>query len=90
MVFLVILFFFGLSAGTIGKIKGGSFVLWFMIGFALPFFGTLAALFYRRDSDGLRRRCDTCAAILPITEQVCRRCGADLEFPSEALAPRPT
>ncbi|MEA2404559.1 MAG: hypothetical protein QOE08_1206, partial [Thermoleophilaceae bacterium] len=36
MTFLVIMFFFGLSAGTIGKIKGSSFLIWFLIGFALP------------------------------------------------------
>ena len=33
--YLVIMFFFGLSAGTIGKIKGSSFFIWFMIGFAV-------------------------------------------------------
>ena len=27
------LFFFGLSAGAIGKIKGSSFFLWFLVGF---------------------------------------------------------
>jgi hypothetical protein len=44
---LVILFFFGLSAAVIGKIKGSSFLLWFLIGFCLPILGTLAALLWR-------------------------------------------
>ncbi len=53
MELIPILFFFGLSAGTIGKIKGGSFFLWFLVGFALPFIGTLAALLYPQRA----RRC---------------------------------
>ena len=86
MEFIVLLFFFGLSAGTVAKIKGSSFIVWFLIGFSLPFFGTLAALFYRRERDVLRRRCDTCGTIVPITNQVCTRCGVDLEFPDEVLS----
>ena len=88
MEFLVILFFFGLSAGTIGKIKGSSFVIWFLIGFALPAIGTVAAVLHRRERDQLRRRCDFCGTIVPIEDQVCMRCGNDLDFPSEAIAPR--
>ena len=37
--FLVIAFFFGLAAGAIGKLKGSSFLLWFLIGVALPGIG---------------------------------------------------
>jgi len=83
MEFLVLMFFFGLSAGTIGKIKGSSFFIWFLIGFALPLVGTLAALFYRFEQKEPRRRCDECGFVLPITSQVCRRCGADQEYPDE-------
>ena len=36
MELLIICFFFGLSAGAIGKIKGGSFCIWFLVGFVLP------------------------------------------------------
>ena len=89
MSLLVILFFFGLSAGVIGKIKGSSFFLWFLIGFCVPFLGTLAAVFHRWERDELRRECETCGAIVPLHDQVCMRCGEDLDFPSEALAPRP-
>jgi hypothetical protein len=83
MEFLVLMFFFGLSAGTIGKIKGSSFFIWFLVGFALPVIGTIAALFYRFEKDEARRRCDECGFVMPITSQVCRRCGADQEYPSE-------
>jgi len=83
--YLIIAFFFGLSAGTIGKIKGSSFFLWFLIGAVLPVFGTLAALFYRFERDEPRRECDECGRIIPITDQVCRGCGADQELPERLL-----
>jgi hypothetical protein len=86
--FLVIMFFFGLSAATIGKIKGSSFVVWFLIGFALPVLGTLAALLYRWERYEPRRRCEECGAVVPLHDQVCMRCGRDLEWPEEAVAPR--
>ena len=83
MEFLVLMFFFGLSAGAIGKIKGSSFFIWFLIGFALPLIGTIAAIVYRYERDDPRRRCQECGFLMPITSQVCRRCGADQEYPDE-------
>ena len=79
------LFFFGLSAGTIGKIKGSSFLIWFLVGFCLPALGTLAALFARFDRSEARRSCPECNHVVPIHVQVCTRCGRDLEFPSQPL-----
>jgi hypothetical protein len=79
----------GLSAGIVAKIKGSSFFIWFLIGLCLPIIGTLAALFHRRERDELRRRCEECNAVVSITDQVCRRCGRDLDFPEEVFAPRP-
>ncbi len=84
MDFLFIAFVFGLASGTIGKLKGSSFVLWFLIGVALPGIGILAALLSRREQDEPRRRCPECGAVLPLSDQVCMRCGRDLEFPDEA------
>ena len=83
--YLVLMFFFGLSAGVIGKIKGSSFFIWFVIGAALPVLGTLAAMLYRYERNEPRRQCDECGRIMPITDQVCRRCGADQEYPSQVL-----
>jgi hypothetical protein len=83
--YLVIAFFFGLSAGAIGKIKGSSFFLWFLVGAVLPVFGTLAAIFYRYERNEPRRECDECGRIMPMTDQVCRRCGADQSMPSRLL-----
>jgi hypothetical protein len=87
--FLVIMFFCGLSAGFVGRIKGGSFPIWFLIGFALPILGTLAALLHRWEGQELRRRCEECGNVVAMHDQVCMRCGRDLEFPSDVLAPRP-
>jgi hypothetical protein len=86
--YVVVAFFFGLAAAVVAKIKGGSFFLWLVIGSVLPAIGLLAALLMRWDKAELRRECPECGAIVPITDQVCRRCGRDLDFPTEALAPR--
>jgi hypothetical protein len=77
---LVLAFFCGLSAGTIGKIKGSSFLIWFLIGFVLPILGTIAALLYRYDREAPRRTCPVCGHEQGLEVQVCR-CGADLLFP---------
>jgi hypothetical protein len=87
--FLVIMFFFGLAAGVVGRIKGGSFPIWFLVGFALPVLGLLAALLHRWESQELHRACEECGNVVAMHDQVCMRCGADLQFPSEVLAPRP-
>src|SRR3712207_7866796 len=39
MAYLVICFFFGLAGGIVGKIKGSSFLLWFLISAVLPIAG---------------------------------------------------
>ena len=71
MEFLVLLFFFGLAAGVVGKIKGSSFLVWFLIGFCLPVVGLIAAILYRWERQEPRRRCPRCGAVRPIADQVC-------------------
>ena len=87
MEFVVIAFFFGLSAGVIGKIKGSSFFLWLLIGACLPVIGTLAAVLWRFEQREPSRRCEECGEVLPLYAQVCMRCGRDLDFPDEVLTP---
>ena len=77
MSFVVILFFFGLATGIIGRIKGSSFLLWFVIGFCLPILGLLAAILYRWEKEEPLKQCPRCGATLKITDQVCMRCGED-------------
>jgi hypothetical protein len=79
--FVVIAVVFGLASGVIGKLKGSPFWLWFLIGLALPGIGIFAALLYRRERDEPRRRCPECGNVVAISDQVCMRCGRDLEFP---------
>ena len=86
MEFVFIAFVFGLATGAIGKLKGSSFWIWFLIGLALPGIGIIAALLYRRERDEPRRRCPECGNVVAISDQVCMRCGRDLEFPAENAA----
>lgn len=87
---LVIAFFFGLSAGVIGKIKGSSFFLWLLVGFCLPGIGTIAAVVYRNDRDEPRRECPECGRVVKLHHQVCTSCGRDLFFPEPEPEPEPS
>jgi hypothetical protein len=81
--FVVILVFCGLSAGTIGKIKGSSFLLWFAVGFFLPLIGTIAALASRNERFEPTRECPECGSVVKLHDQVCMSCGRDLDWPAE-------
>ncbi len=85
MEYLVFFFFCGLSAGIIGRIKGSSFFIWFLVGFCLPLMGTILALLWRWDRDEPMRQCDECGAIVPVHDQVCMSCGKDLDYPEEVF-----
>jgi ribosomal protein S27AE len=87
MAYLIICFFFGLAGGIVGRSKGSSFVLWFFISAIVPFLGLLAAIFYRVEKDEVRRQCPRCGKVVKLYDQVCMRCGEDLEFPDEAIVP---
>ncbi len=78
-----IVFFLGLSAGIIGKIKGSSFVLWFLIGVGTLGVGILAALLYRVEANEPVAACPTCGNTVAISHQVCSRCGEDLDWSFE-------
>jgi hypothetical protein len=78
---------FGLAGGIVGKVKGGSFFIWFLISAVVPFLGLVAALAYRFERDELRRQCPQCGRVTKIYDAVCTRCGAELEFPDRAIAP---
>jgi hypothetical protein len=48
-----------LAGGIVGKIKGSSFFLWFLISAIPPFIGLVAAVLYRNEYDEPHRRCPT-------------------------------
>ena len=83
---VVIMFFFGLAGGIIGRIKGSSFWLWFLISGLIPFLGLLTAIFYRFENQELRRQCPRCGRVLRLHDAVCMHCGEELEFPDQAIA----
>jgi hypothetical protein len=84
--YLVIAFCFGLAGGIVGRIKGSSFFLWFLISGLVPFFGLLAAIAYRFESSELRRECPGCGRVVKIHDTLCMKCGAELDFPEVAIA----
>jgi hypothetical protein len=87
MPYVIIALCFGLAGGIVGKLKGSSFFLWFLISGAVPILGLIAAIAYRVDSEELRRQCPRCGNVTKIYDAICMRCGMELEFPDVAIAP---
>jgi hypothetical protein len=83
---LVIMLFFGLAGGIVGRIKGSSFFVWFLISGLVPFLGLLTAIFSRSETGELRRQCPGCGRIVKLHDALCTSCGTELEFPDVALA----
>ena len=83
---IVILTWFGLAGGYVGKRKGSSFAMWFLISFCVPFIGLVTAVLYRYENQELRRECPRCHRIVMLHDAVCMRCGTELEFPEVAIA----
>ena len=87
MAYLVIAFSFALAGGIVGRSKGSSFFVWFLISGALPFIGLLAAVLYRSERDEVRRQCPNCGRIVKLHDAICMGCGHELEFPDVAIEP---
>lgn len=87
MAYVIIAICFGLAGGIVGKIKGSSFSLWFLISAVVPILGLMCAILYRFESEELRRQCPRCGRVTKIYDALCTRCGEELEFPEIAIAP---
>ena len=87
MEFIFIALVFGIATAAIARLKGGSIFIWFLVGTALPGIGILAVLLMRDEHREPRRRCPECGFVLPVSDQVCKRCGRDLDFPDELAEP---
>jgi hypothetical protein len=84
--YVVIVLFFGLAGGIVGRIKGSSFIAWFLISALIPFFGLLAAICYRWENRELRRECPGCGRVVKLHDAICMHCSTELEFPDVAIA----
>jgi hypothetical protein len=80
---------FGLATGFVGKGKGSSFWIWFLIGSMVPPIGLIAAILYRVEKDEPERQCPNCSKALKLYVQVCPRCGTDLYLPDPAAVRHP-
>ncbi len=87
MAYLVIAFSFALAGGIVGRSKGSSFFIWFLISGVLPFIGLIAALLYRSERDEVRRQCPSCGRIVKLHDAICMGCGQELEFPELGIEP---
>jgi hypothetical protein len=87
VIYLAVAIWFGVATGLIGRTRGSSFVLWFLIGAVVPVIGLFVALAYRNDRDELRRQCPNCGKLVKLHDAMCMRCGTDLEFPEVAIEP---
>ena len=84
MAYVVIAVCFGVSGGMVGRYKGSSFWLWFVISAVLPFLGLLTAIVYRFESDEPVRPCPRCGKKVKLYDALCTRCGLELEYPEAA------
>ena len=87
MAYLLVAFSFALAGGLVGRLKGSSFFVWFLISGVLPVLGLAAALLFRTERDELRRQCPGCGRIVKLHDALCTRCGTELEFPEIAIEP---
>jgi ribosomal protein S27AE len=86
MGYVVIAIAFGFAGGIVGRMKGSSFWMWFLISGLVPVLGLLAAVFYRWEDRELRRQCPRCGRVVMLYDAICTRCGEELEFPDTAIA----
>jgi hypothetical protein len=90
--YVLICLAFGLATAMVGRGKGSSFFIWFLVGAVLPIIGLVAALLYRSEDEEPERICPACNKRLKLYVQVCPRCGTDLYLPdsvSETDLPEP-
>ena len=80
---------FGLATGIVGRGKGSSFFIWFLVGTVLPLIGLIAVLLYRSEKPEPERRCPSCGKVLKLYVQVCPRCGEDLYLPESSEVRQP-
>jgi hypothetical protein len=86
MAYVFIALCVAVAGGIVGRIKGSSFFIWFLISGIVPVIGLAAALLYRWDRNELRRECPGCGRVVKLHDALCTSCGTELEFPEVAIA----
>jgi hypothetical protein len=86
---LIVFTSFGLATAIIGRAKGSSFFIWFLVGTCLPGIGLIAVIMYRVEADEPERMCPRCGRVSKIYVQVCRSCGEDMYLPDPAEVRHP-
>jgi UDP-N-acetylmuramyl pentapeptide phosphotransferase/UDP-N-acetylglucosamine-1-phosphate transferase len=89
--YVIVALAFGLVTAIIGRSKGSSFFIWFIVGTVLPVLGLISVFLYRVERLEPERRCPRCGHVHKLHVQVCRYCGEDLYLPdpSEVRQPQP-
>jgi hypothetical protein len=87
VVYIAICIGFGIWTALVGRSKGSSAWIWFVIGAVVPVIGLIAAVLYRYETDELRRQCPGCGKTVPLHDALCTRCGTELDFPDVAIEP---
>jgi hypothetical protein len=87
VIYLLVALWFGIATGIIGRIRGSSFFIWFIVGAVAPVIGVCIALLYRSERDEVRRECPGCGKVVKLHDAMCMRCGTDLEFPEVGIEP---
>ena len=82
---LLIILLSGLLGGYLGRAKGSSFFVWFLIAACVPVIGVVVALFYRVELDEPRRQCPGCGKVVKLYDALCTRCGTELEYTDEQI-----
>ena len=85
MQYLAIALSFAIAGGIVARLKGNSFLVWFVISGVVPFIGLIAAVLYRSEADEPRRRCPTCGRVCMLHDALCTRCGTELDYTTDTL-----
>ncbi len=67
-----------MAGGIIGRMKGSSFFIWFIVCLVPPFVGLLPVVLYRFDNDEPETECPRCGKRVRFYEAICTRCGTEL------------
>ena len=87
--YVLIALTFGITTGVIGRAKGSSFFIWFLVGAVTLVLGLIGVILYRPETEEPERKCPRCGKRLKLYVQVCPRCGADLYLPDPSEVRQP-